>query len=774
MAIVYDEKRGIFFLHTDRTTYQMKVGRYGHLLHLYYGETTDEPEDGSITFADRGFSGNPYEAGLDRTYSLDALPQEFPSRGTGDYRSPLLSVTDERGVYGCDLRFDSYEICEGKYGLPGLPAVFAPADAQSLKILLRSRDPQLEVTLYYGVLPGLDVITRSAVIRNAGDAPVTIEKAQTACLDFLEGDFDRIIFYGRHTMERVPDRQRVGHGATVIGSRRGFSSHQYNPMMILCDREADEEHGRCWSMQFVYSGGFKAEIEKDQYDQTRMQMGLMEEQFSWPLMPGEELVLPEVILSFSGEGLGLLSRNLHECVRSHICRWPKGRGGADAADAGPKAGVAPDSKRLSDAAADFRAPALLNSWEACYFDFNGEKICRMAEDARQLGMDMVVLDDGWFGQRNDDLRALGDWTPNEQKLGCSLGELSEKIHGMGLSFGIWMEPEMVSEDSDLYREHPDWALRIPGRDPVRSRHQLVLDLSREEVAEAIYIQICRVLDSAKTEYLKWDANRHIADLYSARMSEGTVQIEPSGMILHKYVLGLYRILEQLRQRYPDLLIEGCCGGGGRFDAGMLYYTPQIWCSDNTDPIDRLTIQYGTSFGYPPETMGAHVSASPNAETGRATPLETRAVVAMAGTFGYELDPAKLSESDRKAIRCQIRRFNEDHSLFRTGKYYRLSDPTKDQIGAWMVVSEDGGEAIVSVVRTGSQQALHGAGSQQPLHGDELPDRLRLRGLDAEEAYRVAETGECAAGRQWMEEGISLEAMEKVPYASLYLHLCKEW
>ncbi|MBQ6370713.1 MAG: alpha-galactosidase [Firmicutes bacterium] len=796
MAIIYDEKSGIFFLHTKRTTYQMKPGRYGHLLHLYYGAATDEPMDGVIKLADRGFSGNPYEAGLDRTYSLDALPQELPTRGTGDFRSPLLSVIDERGVYGCDLRFDSFEICEGKYELPGLPAVFATEAAQTgaqvpgaesskapgadqapgaetsktggadlletlgpgatdrpqtLKILLRSRDPKIEVTLYYGVLPQLDVITRSAVVRNAGEATVTIDKAQTACLDFTEGDFDRIIFYGRHTMERIPDRQHLGHGATVIGSRRGFSSHQYNPMMILCDQEADEEHGRCWSMQFVYSGGFKAEIEKDQFDQTRMQMGLMEGRFSWPLKPGEELVLPEVILSFSGEGFGLLSQNLHQCIRHHVCRWPKGW-----TDSTSAKGVD---------APDFQAPVLLNSWEACYFDFDGEKICRMAEDARDLGMDMVVLDDGWFGQRDDDLRALGDWTPNEQKLGCSLNELSDRIHGMGLLFGIWMEPEMVSEDSDLYRAHPDWALQVPGRDPVRSRNQLVLDLSREEVADNIYEQICAVLDSAQIEYLKWDANRHIADLYSVRMLEGTAEVVPSGMILHKYALGLYQILEKLRNRYPSLLIEGCCGGGGRFDAGMLYYTPQIWCSDNTDPIDRLTIQYGTSFGYPPEVMGAHVSASPNAETGRATPLETRAVVAMAGTFGYELDPAKISEKDKQTIRTQIPRFHEDRALIRTGKYYRLSDPTKDSLGAWMTVSEDGQRAIVSAVRTGVVQPLQGTEVVQPLQG-----RLWLRGLDADATYRIAETGERATGRQWMEEGMALEGMELELYAATYLHL----
>ncbi len=738
MAIRYDGDQGIFFLDTDRTTYQMKTGRYGHLLHLYYGRTAKEAMDGNIMLKDRGFSGNPYEAGLDRTYSLDALPQEYPTQGTGDYRSPLLSVTDERGVYGCDLRVDSHRIIPGKYSLPELPAAFASAEtdeAQTLEILLVCGDPSLEVTLYYGVLPHADVITRSAVIRNTGTTRVTLEKAQTACLDFTEGDFDRIIFYGRHTMERVPDRQAVGHGATVIGSRRGFSSHQYNPMMILCEQQTDEESGRCWSMQFVYSGGFKAEIEKDQYDQTRMQMGLMEEQFSWPLAPGEEFVLPEVLMSFSDDGLDRLSRNHHECLRRHICRWPSSKGRTEG----------------------FRPPVLLNSWEACFFDFDGEKICRMAEEARGLGADMVVLDDGWFGQRIDDLRGLGDWTPNEEKLGCSLGELSGRIHEMGLDFGIWMEPEMVSEDSELYRRHPDRALRIPGRDPVQSRYQLVLDLSRPEVAEAVYEEICAVLDSARIEYLKWDANRHIADLYSQDPSEEGGRVRPSGKILHSYVLGLYRILEQLRDRYPGLLIEGCCGGGGRFDAGMLYYTPQIWCSDNTDPIDRLLIQYGTSFGYPPETMGAHVSASPNAETGRHTPLQTRFVAAMAGTFGYELDPEALEPAEKESIRGQIRVFHRDHSLIRTGRYHRLTDPAADPVGAWMAVSQDQRRAVVSAVSCGTGLPLQ-------------EERLLLRGLRENSVYRVEETGEEASGQHWMKKGLPLSFSGQGPWDSIYVHL----
>ena len=784
MTINYDQKNNSISILTARSSYQMKIGRYGHLLHLYYGARTEAPMDGRITLLDRGFSGNPYAADTDRTYSLDALPQEFPTQGTGDYRSPLLKVADAQGIYGCDLRYVSHRIRDGKYSLPGLPAVFAKAgqgadDAQTLEVLLRCDSPQMEVTLLYGVLPKLDVITRSAVIHNTGTEPITIKKAQAACLDFLESDrpeggFDRIIFYGRHTMERIPDRRGVGPGSYVIGSRRGFSSHQYNPFMILCDGDATEDFGRCWSMQFVYSGGFKAEIEEDQYGQTRMQMGLMEDRFAWTLLPegtrsgrsrspeepASKLILPEVILSFSDEGLSRLSRNHHDCIREHICRFP-----------------ARDDQAPQPATP--RWPVLLNSWEACYFDFDGEKVCRMAEEAKDLGMDLVVLDDGWFGNRNDDLRALGDWDPNEEKLGCSLGELSERIHVMGLQFGIWMEPEMVSEDSNLYREHPDWVLRIPGRDPIRSRYQLVLDLSRPDVVEGIYERICKVLDSARIEYLKWDANRHIADLYSVEAAEDSdtsavpaFRVKPSGMILHQYVLGLYSLLERLRQRYPGLLMEGCCGGGGRFDAGMLYYTPQIWCSDNTDPIDRLTIQYGTSFGYPLCTMGAHVAASPNHVTGRVTSLDTRGIAAMAGTFGYELDPGKLTPEAKDVVRRQIGLYRQDAALVRDGDYYRLADPVRDPLGAWMIVSKAGEAAIAAAIMNGtaSKEIAPKETAPEATAPKESGIRLRLRGLDPEAIYRIEETGQKKKGRELMEKGIEVLPGKDDPYQGYVFHL----
>ena len=700
------EKRdNTIMIHTARSTYQMMVGRYGHLLHLYYGPRREDlaplPE-----LADRGFSGNPYEAENDRTYSLDALPQEFPTLGTGDFRSPLLILRDAEGVLGCDLRFVSAEIRPGKYGLPGFPAVYDDA-GETLEVTLQSTKPSLTVRLYYGVLGELDVITRAAVVCAGED--LIVEKAQSACLDFTSGEYERMIFWGRHTMERVPDRGPVNHGNFSVESRRGMSSHHYNPFMILMDPDATEDSGRCWSMQFVYSGGFKAEIEKDSYGQTRMQMGLFQDQLAYPLKAGEELVLPEVIMSFSDCGLGRLSRNHHDVIRRHLCRGPW---------------------------RDAVRPVLLNSWEACYFDFDGDKILSMARSAADLGVEMIVMDDGWFGERTDDIRGLGDLWYNEARMGCTLSELVDGVHDLGLKFGIWMEPEAISENSDLYREHPDWALAVPGRPPVRSRYQLLLDFSRDDVVDEMYRRICAVLDSG-ADYLKWDLNRSIADVYSSGDAV-------PGQVLYDYVKNLYRLLEQILERYPDLLIEGCAGGGGRFDAGMLYYCPQIWCSDNTDAVDRLTIQYGTSFGYPPCTMGAHVSVVPNHQTGRVTPFATRGAVAMAGTFGYELDPRKLSSEEKAAVREQIKCFHEDAPLVMDGEYYRLSDPLADPYSAWVFVARDGSRAKVTAVRTGGADDVRAADIA-----------VKVRGLDVDAQYVIDETGAMLAGRTLMDSGLPL-------------------
>lgn len=664
MGIYYDETKRIFHLTTINSDYQIQIDAYGFLLHLYYGRKTEYSAESVLTFADRGFSGNPYDAGDDRTYSMDVLPQEFPVRGTGDYRNVAFSVEDANGTVGCDLRYVSHKIYDGKYSLIGLPAVYAnKQESQTLEITLFDKVLNVEVTLLYGVLPEMDCITRSAIVCNKGSKHVIVNKAG-ACLDFVTGDYDVLTFHGRHAMERNLERTTVGHHAINIGSRRGTSSHQYNPLMILAGHSTTEEAGNCYAMSFVYSGGFEASVEMDQMNQTRMIMGLESEQLRYRVQPGNKWVIPEVICSYSNQGLSVLSQHLQKCIRNHICR-----------------GKYQYETR----------PILVNSWEASYFDIHADNLLRLAKEASQLGIEMLVMDDGWFGKRDDDNSGLGDWYVNEDKLGMSLSEMITKIKGYGLKFGIWFEPEMVNEDSNLYREHPDWAIAIPERKPVRGRNQLVLDFSRPEVVSYIYNQMKDLLDHHAIDYIKWDMNRSISDVYSH-------SDRISGEVLYDYMLGVYSVLEQLHEDYPDLLIEGCSGGGGRFDAGMLYYTPQIWCSDNTDAINRTYIQYGTSFGYPVSAVGSHVSAVPNHQTGRNTSIETRAVVAMAGTFGYELDLSKLSESDKLAIREQIKRYKELSPLILNGTYYRLSNPFTDTIAAWSYVSEDQTECLVNAVQ----------------------------------------------------------------------------
>lgn len=689
MAIYYEEQEQIFTLETVNSTYQMKVDRFGFLLHLYYGKRVSGSMEYLLTYYDRGFSGNPAAVGNDRTYSMDALPQEYPAMGTGDYRSSAVVIRNADGSACCDLRYVSHEIRQGKYGLQGLPAVYAgEEEAETLTLLLEDKASGVQVRLLYGVLEKEDIITRSVRIVNGGLEQITVEKAASACLDFVTGEYELLSFYGRHAMERNLQRMPVEHGNYMIGSRRGTSSHQYNPAVILADRHTTEDMGNCYGMVFVYSGNFQCEAEKDQYGQTRLMMGLQSDYFRYPLAQGEELVVPETILAFSDRGFGGLSEKYHRCIREHICRGKYSRQ---------------------------TRPVLINSWEAAYFDFTGETICNLAREAASLGIDMVVMDDGWFGKRNDDNSGLGDWQVNEEKLGCTLKELTDKVNEFGVKFGIWIEPEMVSEDSALYREHPDWAMRIPGREPVRSRNQLVLDFSRAEVREHIFNQICAVLDQGNIEYVKWDMNRSLMDFYSADRCPGKVTYD--------YVLGVYDFLEKLTRRYPDMLIEGCSGGGGRFDAGMLYYTPQIWCSDNTDAVDRVRIQYGTSFFYPVSAVGSHVSAVPNHQTGRSVSLRTRGVVAMAGTFGYELDPAKLSPAEKAEIREQIRDYKRHADLIQNGSYYRLSDPYEAAYGAWLFVAQNQEEALLNVVML-------------EIHGNMTVSYVKLKGLVPEAVYEV--------------------------------------
>lgn len=725
MGITFDKEKKVFTLQTKETAYQFKIDSFGYLLHLYYGKQIHGNMDYLLTCYDRGFSGNPYEAGNDRTYSLDALPQEFPSMGTGDFRNTALTVKNSDGTYSCDLRYKSHEIRAGKYSLEGLPAVYAPEEeAETLEIVLEDKVTNVKAVLLYGVLPERDVITRSTRIINENPKTIQIEKAASACLDFVSGKFDLISFYGRHAMERNYQRVPVRHGRLSIGSRRGASSHQYNPAVILADRAADEDKGSCYAMVFVYSGCFEAAAERDQFNQTRVVMGLDSSLFSYPLAQGESLTVPETVMTYSAEGLSGLSHRLHTCFRENLCR-----------------GKYKNKER----------PVLVNSWEADYFRFTGKSILNLAKEAAELGIEMLVLDDGWFGKREDDNTSLGDWEVNEKKLGCTLGELIEKINETGLRFGIWIEPEMISEESELYRKHPDWALRIPGKKPVRGRNQLVLDFSRKEIRDSIFEQICGVLDQGNIEYIKWDMNRSLEDIYSAAAKD-------QGRVLYDYVIGVYDFLEKLIRRYPDMLIEGCCGGGGRFDAGMLYYTPQIWCSDNTDAVDRVEIQYGTSFIYPACTVGSHVSAVPNHQTGRIAPLHTRGVTAMGGMFGYELNLGILSEEEKDEIRNQVKAYKKFAGLILRGEYYRLSNPQEEETGAWEFVSLDGKEALVSAVML-------------KIHGNMTVNYIRLRGLVPEAFYKEEKSGAVYSGAALMEAGIPLPVRNE-EYASFQMYFTR--
>lgn len=715
----------IFSLHTKHSTYQMKVDR-DFLIHTYYGPYVGDSDMSYLARCiDRGFSGNP-DGITDKGYSLDTQLLEYPSYGTGDFRNDCLRVAYADGSQVTDLKYVSHEIKEGKYGLEGLPAMYqGEENVQTLEVVLQDVYKKLEVILYYGVFENLDVITRACKIVNKGEDKVNLLRAYSMCLDFNNKDMDFVHFYGRHAMERIMERTPLHHGIQSVGSRRGFSSHQHNPFVVLCAHDAGEDHGNCYGASFVYSGNFAAEAEVTQADCTRMTMGIHDAQFQFALQPQESFTAPEVMLSFSSEGLGTLSRNYHKAIRYHICRG-----------------------KYKTA----RRPILINNWEATYFNFNTEKLLDIAREAKKLGIEMLVMDDGWFGKREDDVSGLGDWFVNEKKLGGKLKDLVDGVNEIGLKFGIWFEPEMISEDSDLYRAHPDWALKIPGRAPTRGRQQLVLDFSREDVRTYIFDRMCEILESSDIEYVKWDANRHLTDVWSALLPA-----ERQGEVFHRFILGLYDFLEKITQRFPNVLFEGCSGGGGRFDAGMMYYHPQIWCSDDTDAVERLEIQYGTSFAYPVSTMGAHVSVCPNHQTGRSVSMKTRGVVAMSGTFGYELDITKLSEEDKQTVKEQIEAFKKYYDLIQNGDYYRLTDDgRKSPFVAWEFVSADKKEALLNVVvlRTKANPILH---------------TVYARGLEADMMYQVEGSQEKFSGAALMNGGYPIPVMGD-DYQAVQIHL----
>ena len=722
--ILIDKAKRVFTLHTKHTTYQMTADDYHVLLHAYYGPRVEADMTYLIRRADRSHTPNPDEAGSNRSYSLDTLPQEYSTCGVGDYRIPSIEVEQADGSHAVDLRCTGYELRRGKYAPEGLPAFFGD-EAETLVLRLEDPASHVAVELYYGVFEEEDLITRAARIVNRGAAPVRLLKAASACLDFpYAAPMDMITFNGRHMMERCPDRFPLQPGVQSVGSTRGISSHQHNPAVILCQPDAGEDYGLCYGAMLLYSGSFEIAAERAQVEDCRLVLGIHPQHFCWTLAPGEAFETPEAAFVCSPSGFGQMSRQFHRAIRDHLLRDPwKGR----------------------------RKPILVNNWEATMWDFDADRLVKIAEAAAPLGVEMLVMDDGWFDNRDDDYRALGDWSVDERKLPGGLEALIPRVEALGMKFGIWIEPEMINEDSRLYREHPDWTLSIPGRAQTRGRSQLVLDFSRRDVREHIYAAFQKVLSCGNVAYIKWDANRTLATVWSAQLPR-----ERQGEVLHRYVLGVYEMLEWFRRDYPEVLIEGCAGGGGRFDAGMLFYTPQIWLSDNTDAMDRLRIQYGSSFFYPVCTMGAHVSAVPNAGTCRSTSLETRGTVAMSGTFGYEMDLSETTPEEKEIICRQTAFFKEHYDLIQGGDYYRLTDPFQEgPFTAWEQISPDRREALVSLV-----YGLNRAAS--PFRA------LRLKGLDPKALYQV-NGRETRRGDVLMAAGWPLP-MPTGDYQSLQLYL----
>ncbi len=704
----------LFTLQTTNTTYQMKVDQYDVLLHTYYGSRIDDSDlSYTIQSVDRGFSGNPYGV-VERSYSLDTIPQEYTTFGTGDYRSSCLQVMNSDGSHDCELRYVKHEVYQGKKTLEGMPSIYGTEqEVETLEVTLKDEISNVEVILSYSVFETLDIIARSVKVINGADKQLKLQKVLSCCVDFhIANDFDMISFYGRHSYERAVERTPVRHGKLVVDSVRGASSHHQNPFVILCDHQATETTGNCYGFSFVYSGNFIAQTEVDQANQTRFVMGIHPTAFEFLLEPGDSFTTPEVVMSYSEHGLGQLSRNYHKVYRHHLCRG-----------------------KYKTA----RRPILINNWEATYFDFDDKKLVKIAEDAAKLGIEMLVMDDGWFGNRFDDNRALGDWFVNEEKLKGGLSSLCERVNALGMKLGIWFEPEMISEDSDLYRAHPDWVLRTNGRKGTLSRNQFVLDMSRKDVEDYLFEAISKILDSANIEYVKWDMNRHLSNVWSAKLPP-----ERQGEVYHRYVLGLYSLLERLTTKYEDVLFEGCSGGGGRFDPAMLAYSPQIWCSDNTDAIDRINIQYGTSFGYPISAVGSHVSACPNHQTRRSTPLHTRGVVAMSGTFGYELDINQMTEEEKEIVKEQTTTFKRYYDLISDGDYYRLTNPFDNHYyAAWEFVAQDQSKALLNFVLL------------KPQSNPQIIN-IKLQGLDKEAKYCIND--QTYSGQALMKAGFSVPVM----------------
>lgn len=683
----------LFKLDSKNTSYVIGIVDEEQFVgHVYYGQRLNDYHLAQeMRIAEAPFV--PSRNNRDRGSFLDCFAMEYPANGLGDYRESCIAIETEGGNMGLSMNYVSHKIYAGKPKLEALPATFGTEDeCTTLELSCKDSHTGLEAVLTYTVFEDVDVITRSVRVINGGNRPLHLTKVFSACLDMDNKDFEAISLHGSWARERHIRVTPVGHGKFSVESARGKSSHQDHPFMAIKTKGTDQDHGEVYAMHFVYSGNFKAMVQNDQFDQIRMVMGIHPDGFKWKLEPGAAFQAPEVVMVYSDEGLGKMTRTFHDLYRNHLIR-----------------GQYKDKKR----------PILINNWEATYFEFNTEKLIAIAKQASELGIEMLVMDDGWFGNRCDDNRALGDWIVNEEKLPGGLKYLVDEVNKLGMKFGIWFEPEMISPDSDLYRAHPDWAIAIPGRVGTLSRNQYVLDLSRREVIDYVYESFAKILRSANIEYVKWDMNRELTDIGSA-----VLPADQMGELYHRYVLAVYELQDRMMKEFPYLLIENCSGGGARFDPAMLYYSPQIWTSDDTDAIERLKIQEGTALIYPLSAMGAHVSDCPNHTVGRVTPFETRGHVALAGTFGYELDVTRIPEEDRAMIPEQVAMYHKYNDLVREGDYYRIASYSENHyFDCYGVVKKDKTEALYTFVQVLSRPNYHSR-------------RIFFKGLDPEKNYRI--------------------------------------
>ena len=693
MQIKYNEQNRVFKIDTEHTSYCIGIVDEDNFVgHIYYGrKLTDDNLVYLMRTEEPPFV--PSRNNRDRTSFLDTFPMEYTGHGLGDYRESALMVRTAGGHSGVSLSYVSHRIFDGKEELAGLPATFGTVDAcRTLELTCEDKLLGLQVILSYSIFADNDAIARSVRIVNGGKEAIYLTKVLSACIDMDNEEYEMITLQGSWARERIIQTRPVLKGRQGVSSVRGESSHQEHPFMAWKRKTTTEETGDIYAMNFVYSGNFLAQIEGDQFGSMRALMGIHPQDFCWKLEPGEAFQAPEVICVYSASGIGGMTRTFHDLYRKHLIR-----------------GECKDKKR----------PILINNWEATYFDFDTDKLLSIAREASGLGIEMLVMDDGWFGSRNDDNSSLGDWQVNEEKLKGGLKYLVDEVNKLGMKFGIWLEPEMISPDSNLYREHPDWAFAIPGRTGSLARNQYVLDLTRKEVRDYVYDMIASVLRSANIEYVKWDMNRQLSDMGSCGLPA-----DRQGELFHRQVLAVYELQDRMTKEFPYLLLENCSGGGARFDPGMLYYSPQIWCSDDTDAVERLSIQAGTALIYPLSTMGAHVSDCPNHALGRTTPFETRGYVALAGTFGYELDVTKIPEADRAMIPEQTAMYHKYNDLVREGDYYRIAHFAENHYyDCYEVVAKDKSEALVTYIQVLNRPSYHSR-------------RIRIPGLDLTAVYEI--------------------------------------